>query len=42
MKVAVLKDNKAGHYNQSLALAYAIEKGFDEVPTDIYTIKVYK
>jgi len=41
-KVAVLKDNKAGHYNQSLALAYAIEKGFDEVQVDIYTIKVYK
>jgi len=42
MRVAVLKDNKAGHYNQSLAVSKAIEEAYDDVCVDIYTIQVYK
>jgi len=42
MRVVVLKDNKAGHYNQSLAVAKAIQELYEYIQVDIYTIKVYK
>jgi hypothetical protein len=42
MRVAVLKDNKAGHYNQSLAVSKAIQELYEDIQVDIYNIKVYK
>ena len=42
MRVAVLKDNKAGHYNQSLAVSKAIQELYEGIQVDIYNIKVYK